>query len=64
MKQSHYNLQATREKEDLDIAEQLWNAFGGYNITNDEISWDNKWSSTHLLLFELTQNVRLHFSLS
>merc|ERR1719378_1918927 len=45
---------ATGEQSDIDKAEALWNEFGGGNANPSEVSWDDKWAMTFLLMYDIT----------
>jgi len=47
---------ATGDQADVDRAESIWAEMGGDNEMPNEVSWDNKWASTFLLMFDITGN--------
>merc|ERR1711872_145896 len=45
---------ATGEQADIDKAEALWNELGGGNANPSEVSWDDKWAMTFLIMYDIT----------
>ena len=39
---------------DIEKAEALWGEMGGANVHPGEVSWDDKWAMTFLVIFDLT----------
>ena len=45
---------ASGDQADIDKAEALWGEMGGANANPGEVSWDDKWAMTFLVLYDLT----------
>ena len=48
---------ATGEQSDIDKAEALWSEVGGANANPGEVSWDDKWAMTFLVMYDVTGKV-------
>jgi len=45
---------ATGDQADIDKAESVWAEVGGANANPGEVSWDDKWAMTFLVMYDLT----------
>jgi len=45
---------ATGDQADIDKAEALWAEMGGSNANPSEVSWDDKWAITFLVMYDIT----------
>ena len=52
---------ASGEQADIDKAEALWKELGGAYSNPSEVSWDDKWAMTFLMMFDITGKVREKF---
>ena len=50
-------MQATGDQADIARAESLWSELGGSGAYPSEVSWDDKWAMTFLLMFDVTRKV-------
>ena len=50
-------LQASGDEADIARAESLWSELGGSGAYPSEVSWDDKWAMTFLLMFDVTGKV-------
>ena len=48
---------ATGDQTDVDKAETLWRDLGGQYTNPSEVSWDDKWAMTYLMLYDVTGKV-------
>ena len=48
---------ATGDQADIAKAESLWSELGGSGAYPSEVSWDDKWAMTFLLMFDITGKV-------
>ena len=48
---------ASGEQADIDKAEALWNELGGAYSNPSEVSWDDKWAMTFLMMYDITGKV-------
>ena len=56
---------ATGDQADVDKAETLWRDLGGQYTNPSEVSWDDKWAMTYLMLYDVTGKVYInHQSMS
>ena len=51
--------QATGDQADIDKAEALWAEMGGSNANPSEVSWDDKWAITFLVMYDITGKVHM-----
>ena len=49
---------ATGDQDDIDKAEALWSEVGGAYSAPSEVSWDDKWAMTYLLMCDVTGEVK------
>ena len=48
---------ATGNQADVDKAEALWAEMAGGNANPSEVSWDDKWAITFLVMYDITGKV-------
>ena len=48
---------ATGDQDDIDTAEALWSEVGGTYQNPSEVSWDDKWAMTYLIMYDVTGKV-------
>ena len=54
---------ATGDQADIDKAEALWSEVGGANASPGEVSWDDKWAMTFLVIYDITRKVTCKISI-